>query len=121
MASFPLIKSNRLRVVSNFGHLGEIHACARAKIGSHEESPFSRARMYFACVSPKLETTRSLKAKEKKLQLVGKRVETLTFCVTFEANFRNLDNYNFYPPPLPASVLSVSDRGTQREKNWKKA
>ena len=39
------------------------------------------------------------------LQLVAKRLETL---LPFEANFRDLDNYNVYPPYPPLSVLSVS-------------
>ena len=42
------------------------------------------------------------------LQLVAKRLETL---LPFEANFRDLDNYNVYPPYPPLiSVVCICDQ-----------
>ena len=49
---------------------------------------------------------------------IVKRVETL---LTFEANFRHLDNYNVYPPyPPPISVVCISDQiENLGEQHWK--
>ena len=61
---------DRLRVASNFGDSGEIHAHARAKMALLLAGAHFRARACISPESPKLETTRSL--------LVDDWVEELT-------------------------------------------